>query len=271
MVGVRHAVVARHMGFARSPDQSDDPRKRGENHTHDGPENENAHRRVAFRKSGKRNAEQAIDKREDPPSGQRRAQQTARLPHKPHDWNQKENGEDGRCDDIALQREPFGSRHAVGDENPSDEYNGHADTSADAGTHSRIVGRQVQFVLEMGLLMAHERWASTRLNLNPELRRMLRDVGGYLRGGCALVTREVDGSHAIPILMAGRDTSITIRRGEQQVLRDRRTFLAFDITAIDPIAGEVLLGVDGPGYVYLQGGRCGLGIFDRGGDYALRR
>lgn len=99
---------------------------------------------------------------------------------------------------------------------------------------------------------------------------MLRDVGGYLRGGCALITGEVDGSHAIPILMAGRDTSITIRGREQQILRDEQTSLAFDIATVYPIAGEVLFGVDRPGYVYLQGGRRGFGIFDCGGDDALR-
>ena len=74
MVGVRYVVVARHVGFARSPDQCDDPGKRGENHTHDGTENENAHGSVAFGKAGEWNAEQAIGEREDPPGSQRGAQ-----------------------------------------------------------------------------------------------------------------------------------------------------------------------------------------------------
>src|ERR1700733_1717387 len=109
----------------------------------------------------------------------------------------------------------------------------------------------------------------TRSKLNPGLGRMLRDVGGYLRGGCALITREVDGSHAVPILMAGRHRSITIRGGEQQVLRDEGTFFAFALAAVDAVAGEVLLGVDGPGEVDLLRGRSGFGVFDRGGDYTL--
>src|ERR1700685_1181462 len=122
----------------------------------------------------------------------------------------------------------------------------------------------------MRLLMAHERWATTSSKLNPGLGRMLRDVGGYLRGGCALVTGEVDGGHAIPVLVSGRDTSITIRRGEQQVLCNERALLAFALAAVDAVTGEVLLGVDGPGYVDLERWGRGFGIFDSGGDDALR-
>jgi len=105
--------------------------------------------------------------------------------------------------------------------------------------------------------------------MNPGLRRMLRDVGGYLRGGCALVTREVDGGHAIPIPMAGCHRSITIRRGEQQVLCEERPFFALGFTSIHTIPGEVLLGIDGPGEVDLLRRRGGLGIFDGGSDYIL--
>jgi hypothetical protein len=88
--------------------------------------------------------------------------------------------------------------------------------------------------------------------LNPGLGRMLRDVGDYLRGGCALIAREVDGSHAVPILMAGCHRSITIRGREQQILRDRRAAVAFTLAAVDVISGEVLLAVDGPREVDLD-------------------
>src|ERR1700722_2926509 len=122
----------------------------------------------------------------------------------------------------------------------------------------------------MGFLMAHKRWGTTRLSMNPGLGRMLRDVGGYLRGGCALITGEIDGGHAVPILKAGRDTSITIRRGEQQILCDERAPLALALAAVDAVTGEVLLGVDGPGHVDLERGRRGFGVFDGGGDDTLR-
>src|ERR1700761_6474380 len=103
----------------------------------------------------------------------------------------------------------------------------------------------------MAFWTAHERSATTRSKLNPGLGRMLRDVGGYLRGWCALVSREVDGGHAIPIPMAGRHRSITIRGREQQFLSNERAFLAFGLTSIHTISGEVLLSVDGPGEVDL--------------------
>src|ERR1700722_12591925 len=122
----------------------------------------------------------------------------------------------------------------------------------------------------MGLLMAHERWATTRSKLNPGLGRMLRDVGGYLRGGSALVAGEVDGSHAVPILMTGRDRSITIRGGEQQILCHERAPFAFALAAVDAIAGQVLLGVYRPGEIDLHRGWRGFGIFDCGGDDTLR-
>ena len=80
---------------------------------------------------------------------------------------------------------------------------------------------------------------------------MLRDVGGYLRGGGALVAGEVDGGHAVPIPMAGRHRSITIRGGEQQILRDERATLALDVTSKQAVTCEVLLGIDGPREVNL--------------------
>src|SRR5580704_545681 len=123
----------------------------------------------------------------------------------------------------------------------------------------------------MRFLAAHERWATTRSKLNPGLGRMLRDVGGYLRGGCALVSREVDGSHAVPIPMARRHRSITICGGEQQILRDEGALLTFPLAAVDTIAGQVLFSIDGPGEVDLLRGRSGFGIFYRGGDHVLRR
>src|SRR5258708_23641725 len=52
--------------------------------------------------------------------------------------------------------------------------------------------------------------------LNPGLRGMLRDVGSHRRAGCALVARAVHGTYAIPIRIAERQTSITLRGGEQQ-------------------------------------------------------
>src|ERR1700749_3380886 len=67
MVGVRHVMVARYVGCARSPDQRDDPGKRGENHTHDRTEDKDTHWGVAFRQSGKTNAEQPVRERENPP------------------------------------------------------------------------------------------------------------------------------------------------------------------------------------------------------------
>src|SRR5579863_1440344 len=99
--------------------------------------------------------------------------------------------------------------------------------------------------------LAHVRWVTTRSKLNPGLRRMLRDVDGYLRGGSALVAREVDGGHAVPIPMARRNRSITICGREQQILRDEGALLTFLLAAVDAIAGQVLLSIDGPGNVDL--------------------
>src|SRR6202012_131380 len=141
---------------------------------------------------------------------------------------------------VALEGEFFRSGHAIRDEQPGDEDEEHADAGTDSCAHGRIVSGVTQFVLKMRFLTAHERWATTRSKLNPGLRRMLRDVGGYLRGGGALVTREVDGGHAIPIPMAERHRSITIRGREQQILREKRAPLAFDLTTVNTVSGEVL-------------------------------
>src|SRR5579871_2423741 len=118
--------------------------------------------------------------------------------------------------------------------------------------------------------LAHVRWVTTRSKLNPGLGRMLRDVGGYLRGGCALVAGEVDGSHAVPIPMARRHTSITICGGEQQVLRDKRAPLTFPLAAIHPVAGQILLRVDRPGEIDLLRGRSGFGTLYRGSHHVQR-
>lgn len=170
----------------------------------------------AFLETGKIHAKNAIGEAENEPADQARSEQVARQPPKPENGKQSEEAKKSHCRDIARKREAVKEWNAIGGDHPPAEGDGEKNPNIDACAHrgvpkgvERPVNRQV---CSNG---RQERRSKNSAIQNPGLRRRFRDIHGDGRAGLAFITSTIDGSHGIPVAVAGLHRRITIRRCKQ--------------------------------------------------------